>query len=59
MRIAFKILFFLVSCNVFSQEIAPVSPFQEIDSLYREDQFYFGITYNQFNKVPVMDVLRG
>jgi hypothetical protein len=52
MRIAFKILFFLVSFNVFSQEIAPVSPFQEIDSLYREDQFYFGITYNQFNKVP-------
>ena len=52
MRIAFKILFFLVSCNVFSQEIAPVSPFQEIDSLYREDQFYFGITYNQFNKIP-------
>jgi len=52
MRIAFKILFFLVSFNVFSQEIAPVSPLQEIDSLYREDQFYFGITYNQFNKVP-------
>jgi hypothetical protein len=52
MRKAFKILFFLVSLNVFSQEIAPASPFQEIDSLYREDQFYFGITYNQFNKIP-------
>lgn len=52
MQKAFKILFLLVSLNVFSQEIAPVSPFQEIDSLYREDQFYFGITYNQLNKVP-------
>lgn len=50
---AFKILFLLVSLNVFAQDIAPISPFQKIDSLYREDQFYFGVTYNQFNKIPV------
>jgi hypothetical protein len=52
MRKAFKIFFLLVSLNVFSQDIAPISPLQQIDSLYREDQFYFGITYNQFNKIP-------
>lgn len=52
MQNAFKILFLLVSINVFSQDISAVAPFQEIDSLYREDQFYFGITYNQFNKIP-------
>ena len=43
-------LFFSVS-TVFSQEKKPISPIIEIDSLYREDQFYLGFTYNSlFNK---------
>ena len=53
MQNVFKILFFLVSLNVLSQDITPISSIEKIDSLYREDQFYFGITYNKFTKIPV------
>lgn len=35
----------------FSQGELPV-PDSEIDSLYREDQFYFGVTYNLLRKMP-------
>jgi len=42
---------------VFSQENVISEPKQEfkrieIDSLYREDQFYFGFNYNTFNQQP-------
>lgn len=47
------LLFFTVSL-IFSQEktLVPLpAPMIAVDSLYREDQFYFGITYNSlFNK---------
>ena len=44
----FSVLFFFV-CPSFAQtEEAPVV----IDSLYKEDQFYFGITYNLLAKKP-------
>ena len=39
----FKIIFLLSFINSFSQE---VPNFSEIDSLYREDQFYLSLTYN-------------
>lgn len=38
--------------TVFSQEIKPVSPIIEVDSLYREDQFYLGLTYNTLVNRP-------
>ena len=41
-------LFFLVT-NLFSQEIPN---FSAIDSLYREDQFYIGLTYNTLQSRP-------
>ncbi|WP_309608161.1 porin family protein [Flavobacterium sp.] len=39
----FKIIIFLTFLNSFSQDIPN---FSEIDSLYREDQFYLNLTYN-------------
>jgi hypothetical protein len=38
--------------NVFSQTTIPVLPTVKIDSLYREDQFYFGFTLNTLQKKP-------
>ena len=54
MRIIFSCLFLLTFFNSFAQadvkpEIKPV----KIDSLYREDQFYFSVTYNMFTDIPV------
>lgn len=43
MRFFLNIFIFFSAVNVFSQEIPD---FTAVDSLYREDQFYFGITYN-------------
>lgn len=44
-----KLLLFLwVPFFCFSQEIKPI----EIDSLYREDQFYMGLTYNLMQNKP-------
>jgi hypothetical protein len=37
---------------LFSQEKEQVSPFTAVDSLYREDQFYFAVTYNSLQKTP-------
>lgn len=39
----------MVCCNFYSQAIPD---FEAIDSLYREDQFYFGTTYNIFSQKP-------
>ena len=51
-----NILLLFVALNVFSQEKLPLvkqdSLFTEIDSLYREDQFYFGITINLLQQKP-------
>lgn len=45
----FNFFLFLFPLLVFSQEIPN---FSEIDSLYREDQFYVNITYNALNNKP-------
>ncbi len=50
-----KNTFLIVLClfslsNSFSQEEAPVE--QEVDSLYKEDQFYVGVTYNLLIQRP-------
>ena len=41
-----------VGFSVFSQEKLPDFTFIKVDSLYREDQFYFSITYNRLRKTP-------
>lgn len=43
------LFFLLVSFQLFSQEMPN---FQAVDSLYREDQFYFGVTYNILQHRP-------
>lgn len=55
MRIIFSCLFLLTFFNSFAQEeVKPeIKPVIKIDSLYREDQFYFGVTYNMFTDIPV------
>lgn len=50
MQKIFKITVFLFCINAFSQTELN---FSAIDSLYREDQFYLGITYNVLNNRPV------
>lgn len=58
MRLFFSCLFLVSFCNVFSQEEAitttEIKPAVKIDSLYREDQFYFSLTYNSIMKSPGM-----
>lgn len=46
------LLFIFNITLVFSQEKAQDSIFMKLDPLYREDQFYFAITYNQLLKAP-------
>ena len=43
MKVSFFCILFLSLCTSYSQEIPN---FTEVDSLYREDQFYIGLTYN-------------
>lgn len=54
MRFLFSCLFFVMFFNMFAQdEVKPeIKPVVKIDSLYREDQFYFSMTYNMFTDVP-------
>ena len=54
MRTLLSCFLFLSVLNVFSQENAPTENALEIkvDSLYREDQFYFAITYNTLVDKP-------
>jgi hypothetical protein len=54
MRLFLSCFLFLLVLPVFSQEIASTenAPKVKIDSLYREDQFYFGITLNTLQNKP-------
>ena len=53
MRLFLKIFFLFIIGTVFSQDISSENiPTIKIDSLYREDQFYFGFTYNTLQKKP-------
>ncbi|MBP4138748.1 PorT family protein [Flavobacterium sp. P7388] len=58
MRLFFSCLFLVSFFNVFSQEettiAAETKPVVKIDSLYREDQFYFSLIYNSIMKSPGM-----
>lgn len=46
MRCIFNGFFFFIALQVFSQETKLPAPLIAVDSLYREDQFYFGFSYN-------------
>jgi len=50
MRFLKSIVFFLFGLSVFAQE--KTVDFDAVDSLYREDQFYFGLTYNKLQNTP-------
>lgn len=54
MRIFLSCFLFLSVLRVFSQEntVPEIVPEIKIDSLYREDQFYFAITYNTLTAKP-------
>lgn len=54
MRLFLSCFLFLATFQVFSQEKTVIenAPKVKIDSLYREDQFYFGITYNTLRDTP-------
>lgn len=55
MRVFLGCFLFLIAIPVFSQEkaITENAPKVKIDSLYREDQFYFGFTLNTLQDKPV------
>ena len=50
MRFLINCFIYLSFLSVFSQT---VPDFEAVDSLYREDQFYFGVTYNTLQKRPL------
>jgi hypothetical protein len=52
MRFFLKIFLLFSVVNVFSQNSEGVVPTVKIDSLYREDQFYFGFTLNTLQNKP-------
>ena len=54
MRLFLSCFLFLSVFNVFAQESIPpkIIPVVKIDSLYREDQFYFAVTYNTLAEKP-------
>lgn len=55
MRLFLSCLLFVLVLPVFSQENAPSenAPKMKIDSLYREDQFYFSVALNTLQNKPV------
>ena len=57
MRYLFLLLSYLILTPSFAQEELPKTSidttfFTKVDSLYREDQFYIGVTYNLLMKAP-------
>ncbi|MCP2026695.1 hypothetical protein L1276_001839 [Flavobacterium sp. HSC-32F16] len=55
MRSLFSCLFLVSFFNAFPQQQdakVEIKPIVKIDSLYREDQFYFSVTYNMFTDIP-------
>jgi len=52
MRLFIKIFLLFPVFNAFAQGVPTLSPSIKIDSLYREDQFYFGFTLNTLQHKP-------
>lgn len=53
MRLLLSCFLFVLVLPVFSQENASTEIAPKLDSLYREDQFYFGFTLNTLQNKPV------
>jgi hypothetical protein len=53
MRLFLKIFLLFSAYNSFSQNSEAVLSSVKIDSLYREDQFYFGFTLNSLQNKPI------
>jgi hypothetical protein len=49
MKNFFLIIFSFLFSSIYSQELPN---FEAVDSLYREDQFYFNLSYNVLRKLP-------
>lgn len=52
MRLFLNIFLLFIAANGFSQSANPVVSIVKIDSLYREDQFYFGFSLNTLQNKP-------
>jgi hypothetical protein len=52
MKFVLNLFLFFIMFNGFSQESKSLSPIIAVDSLYREDQFYLGFTYNSLLNKP-------
>ena len=50
MKNCIAFLCFVFICNMLFAQEAPILETKTIDSLYKEDQFYFGLTYNLIGK---------
>lgn len=51
MKFFLNVFFFFTALNCIAQDTRALSPIIAVDSLYREDQFYFAFTYNSlFNR---------
>jgi hypothetical protein len=57
-RLLIFFIFLFLGTPIFAQQEAVVSQV-DVDSLYREDQFYFGLTYNLLTAVPDGVRIRG
>ena len=53
MRLFLKIFLLFPVFTSLAQDVTTISPSIKIDSLYREDQFYFGFTLNTLQHKPV------
>lgn len=53
MRLFLKLFLLFSVVNVFSQNTEVAVSTVKIDSLYREDQFYFGFTFNTLQNKPI------
>lgn len=52
MRSRFIIFFLITTINSFAQDVKTTAPATELDSLYREDQFYCGVSFNLMQNKP-------
>lgn len=57
LRLLYIMAFFLISCQGLFAQLE--TAFKELDSLYREDQFYFAFTYNFLANQPTNVQQRG
>ena len=52
MKLLLTIFIFLAGFSILAQETKPISPIIEVDSLYREDQFYINFAFANIQNKP-------